>query len=98
MVKNSRAPQGAGRILPVNEPAPLEVEVDGEGRPGVVREEGEAGRRSVAEIRARWRLDDEWWRERPIARLYYELLLEDGSLLTVFRDLFTQQWYRQRYG
>jgi len=41
----------------------------------------------VERVRDRWRIDDEWWRERPIARLYYALLLEDGTFLTVYRDL-----------
>ncbi len=22
-----------------------------------------------------WRIDDEWWRPRPVSRLYYHLLL-----------------------
>ncbi|HYY87712.1 MAG TPA: hypothetical protein VFA49_02870 [Chloroflexota bacterium] len=44
----------------------------------------------------RWRLDDEWWREHPIARLYHVLLLDDGSLHVVYRDLATDAWYAQR--
>ena len=53
--------------------------------------------RGVAAIQSRWRIDDEWWRERPISRLYYSLLLEDGRLLTVFQDLHTGQWHEQHY-
>jgi hypothetical protein len=50
----------------------------------------------VAGVQDRWRLDDEWWRERPISRLYHTLLLEDGSLLVVYRDLLAEEWYLQR--
>jgi hypothetical protein len=43
----------------------------------------------------RWRVDDEWWREKPLSRLYFECLLEDGRRITVFHDLITSKWYRQ---
>jgi hypothetical protein len=55
-----------------------------------------SGPRSVAGVQDRWRLDDEWWRERPISRLYHTLVLEDGSLLVVYRDLVVEEWYAQR--
>ena len=41
-------------------------------------------------------LDDEWWREHAIARLYYELILDDGTFLTVYHDLTTDAWFEQR--
>lgn len=55
----------------------------------------------VEEVRDRWRVDDQWWRERAVSRMYFELLLEGGMLVTVFRDLTAesgQAWYRQNYG
>jgi hypothetical protein len=55
-----------------------------------------AGARAVSAVQDRWRLDDEWWRERPISRLYHALVLEDGSLLVVYRDLLAEEWYVQR--
>jgi hypothetical protein len=55
-----------------------------------------SGPRAVSAVQDRWRLDDEWWRERPISRLYYSLLLEDGSLLVVYRDLVVDEWHAQR--
>jgi hypothetical protein len=39
--------------------------------------------------------DEEWWRERPIVRMYYRVNLEDGRGLTVFRDMLDGAWYRQ---
>jgi hypothetical protein len=50
----------------------------------------------VAHVQDQWRIDDEWWRERPIARLYYLLLLDDGTLLTIYHDLLADAWFAQR--
>ena len=55
-----------------------------------------AGPQAVSAVQDRWRLDDEWWRERPISRLYHTLVLEDGTLLVVYRDLVVEEWYAQR--
>ncbi|HEU4753865.1 MAG TPA: hypothetical protein VFU47_12225 [Armatimonadota bacterium] len=53
--------------------------------------------RPVREIRDRWRVDDTWWRE-PLCRMYWELELADGQVLTLYQDRITNQWYRQPYG
>ena len=34
-----------------------------------------------------WRIDDEWWRERPMSRVYYSVLLEGGRTVTVYQGL-----------
>lgn len=94
MVQNPRTPARARRIQPVDLPALLTVETDARGHPAVV---ALRRRLEVMAIIARWRIDDEWWRERPIHRDYYELLLEDGSTVTVFSDGLSHSWYRQRY-
>ena len=41
--------------------------------------------------------DDEWWR-REVSRLYFSLLLEDGRVVTIYRDLVTGRWSQQNYG
>lgn len=62
-----------------------------------VRRRGWPRPRAVVRVLDTWRLDDEWWRERPIARLYYRLLLEeDSAVLTLYHDLATQTWHEQR--
>ena len=48
----------------------------------------------VAAIREVWRIDDEWWR-RPISRLYHEVVLENGKLLTLYLDLVDGGWWEQ---
>jgi hypothetical protein len=55
------------------------------------------GRFAVESVLETWRIDDEWWRERPVSRLYYRLLLEDGRTLDVYRALGSGRWYRQTY-
>ena len=53
-------------------------------------------RRRVARVQDSWRIDDEWWRD-PIGRRYYRLVLDDGSLRTVYQDLVDGGWYEQGY-
>lgn len=48
----------------------------------------------VAAERERWRIDDEWWR-RPVSRMYHVVALDDGTLLTLYRDETDGRWYRQ---
>jgi len=69
------------------------VYVDRHGQPARVTLRGR--RHAVAQVRDRWRIDDEWWRDRPIARMYHEVVLEDGATLTLFQDMATQRWYVQ---
>jgi hypothetical protein len=84
----------------------LQVEADAAGAPRTVRFQGAL--RPVAAVQDRWRIDDEWWRERPVSRLYYQLQLEGGpgtpagvagatAVITVYRDLIEGDWWLQRY-
>ena len=52
--------------------------------------------RRVIQTRNIWRIDDEWWRQE-ISRRYFELEISDASVITVFQDLVSGNWYRQRY-
>jgi hypothetical protein len=72
------------------------VEADEPGEPQVVVLGRE--RLAVAAVQDRWRIDDEWWRERPVSRVYFSVLLEDGRRLTIYRDLVTGRWSEQNYG
>jgi hypothetical protein len=64
------------------------------GRPAILVERGR--RRRIERIQDGWRIDDEWWRD-PISRRYYQLVLDDGSLRTVYQDLVDGRWYEQGY-
>jgi hypothetical protein len=96
MVAHSRATLGARDLRPLNAPVPVEVELDSAGRPWAVQRRAWSEFKGVAEVLDRWRIDDEWWRERPVSRLYHALLLEDGGLLVVYHDLVEKRWYEQR--
>ncbi|MEX0800849.1 MAG: hypothetical protein WD379_06500 [Dehalococcoidia bacterium] len=65
------------------------------GRPAAVHLSN--GRFGVEEVLEVWRIDDEWWRKRPLSRTYYRLLLEDGRTVTVYRDETSGQWAKQAY-
>ncbi len=104
MVAHSRTPLGAGdvrnldspRLRPLNAPSPLKVDLDAAGQVVALWRQGRLTPRRIAAVQDRWRIDDEWWREHPIARMYFSLLLDDGTLLTVYHDLAADVWFEQR--
>ena len=81
----------AGELRPLNQPRPIRVEVGPDRLPTAVYT---PRRVPVDTIREQWRIHDEWWRH-PVARWYFEVVLEDGRCLTIFQDMLTRQWYRQ---
>ena len=95
MVAHPRTPAGPHRLRPLREPRPIAVEADDEGRPAAVTLSGR--RLAVVSVQDTWRIDDEWWRERPVSRLYFEVALEDGRTATVYWDLEVERWWRQGY-
>jgi hypothetical protein len=70
----------------------LSVQEDARGRPIAVLWRGQ--RLAVTSILDVWRIDDEWWR-KEISRLYYQVVLVSGRVLTLFRDLLNGQWFMQ---
>ena len=96
MVKAARAQASPGALRPLNQPQPLPVRADDRGRPVALTLRGE--RLGVGSIEDHWRIEDEWWRGRPVSRAYFEVLLADGRRITVFRDNLTSEWYGQHYG
>ena len=95
MVAHPRAASGLRRIRPLNRPRPVRVEAGQDDRPIAVYFSGR--RYAVESVLETWRIDDEWWRERPVSRLYFSVLLEDGRTVTVYRDLVSGRWARQDY-
>lgn len=82
------------RLKPLGRPRPVTVRIDEHGEPTHVRLPGKPARR-VEAIRERWRIDDEWWREL-ISREYLAVVLDDGRMLTLYRDLSDGSWYVQK--
>ncbi len=94
MVTHSRASLGAYHLRALNLPRPAAVQTDAASHPCVVQ----LGTRwvPVAEVQDRWRIDDEWWRQR-MERMYFLVILEDGDQVTLFHDAVQDQWFHQSY-
>jgi hypothetical protein len=78
----------------------VRIELGAHGRPSAVLFEGVL--RAVEAVQDRWRIDDEWWRETAVSRMYYELRLEGERVVTVYRELGAAGakeggWWLQRY-
>jgi hypothetical protein len=93
VVQNSGATPGADSFRSLNPPLPVEVRENAQQRPLAIRIKGRW--RKVISIDDLCNVDEEWWRERPIVRMYYRVSIEDGRHLTIFRDLIDGAWYRQ---
>lgn len=70
-------------------PRSAAVKADGDGAPLALESV------AVEAIREEWVVEDRWWTERPLHRHYYELVLADGRIATVYRDVRTGRWQRQ---
>ncbi len=91
-------------LKPIGLPRPIEVRTDADGLPIAVATPGvgrtPSGRGAlvpVESIEEAWRVGEEWWREAPLERTYYLLLLEGGRPITVFHDGVFGVWFEQRY-
>ncbi len=73
----------------------MRVEAGDDGQPAAVHLSNR--RFAVEEVLETWRIDDEWWRERPVRRVYFRLTLEDGRTATAYRDLVRSAWFSQSY-
>ena len=94
MVAHTGAKTRLGAVRALNQPLSVAVKADDEGTLIALRlSRSWAAVESVADM---WRLDDEWWREHPVSRMYYECVVDQGLKVTVFRDLTCGQWYCQR--
>jgi hypothetical protein len=91
---NDAASPKRQRLRPLAKPVVVNVRTDEHGDPTHVRLPGKTARR-VEAVRERWRIDDEWWRE-PISREYEAVVLDDGRVLTLYRDLADGRWYAQK--
>jgi len=93
MVANSGATPGSESFRPLNPPIPIAVKESAHQTPRAIQIKGRW--RRVLSIVDVCNVDEEWWRERPISRMYYRVILEGDRPLTVFRDMLDGAWYRQ---
>ena len=95
MVQDTGKTLRADTYRPVNVPEPVDVEeASSFSLPLAVRV---PRRQAVVNIEDRWRIDDEWWRQEPISRLYFEVTLASGQKQVIYKDLIKNCWYRQNY-
>jgi hypothetical protein len=85
-----------GRLRALKAPAAADVEADADGAPLAVRRPDWPGPRRVRRVHDRWRVVDEWWRERSVERLYHLVELDGGLRLTLYHDLADDAWFEQR--
>jgi hypothetical protein len=89
VVSDSRESRDSRSARRLNEPRPTPV----------VAEQGapvEVGQVRVAFVREEWKVVDRWWTERPVRRRYFDLVLETGRNVVVFRDEEEGGWFGQR--
>jgi hypothetical protein len=77
----------AGRL---NAPRPALVETAVSGEPRLV------DRELVVVVREEWRVVDRWWTDDPVDRRYFEVVLESGRNVCVYRDGERRCWFTQR--
>jgi hypothetical protein len=78
--------RSAGRL---NAPRPALVETGPGATPRVVNRE------HVTLVREEWRVVDRWWTDDPVDRHYFEVVLEGGRNVCVYRDAEAQCWFTQ---
>jgi hypothetical protein len=89
--------QGANKALKsttfktLNAPIPISVRENQSGRPLSISNQ------SITSIEDTWRIDDEWWRQTRIERMYWSVMLESGQGMVIFKDGVGKKWYRQGY-
>ena len=90
MVTRSGAASAARSARRINQPHPALVDANFDGTPWQVN------RQPVAIVREEWRVVDRWWTEQPVSRRYFDVVLESGENVVVFRDEERGGWFSQR--
>jgi hypothetical protein len=87
----SRGRHGFARagVARLNAPRPALVEARFDGTPSLVN------RQLVAVVREEWRVVDRWWTEEPVDRRYFDVVLESGQNVCVYRDREAGAWFSQ---
>ncbi|MEQ8833160.1 MAG: hypothetical protein RIB67_01795 [Miltoncostaeaceae bacterium] len=76
---------------PVGVPAPARVIATPVGTPHAVVIDGR--RRRVLAVRDDWRIQDRWWTDAPVDRHYFEVVVEPGRLMVIYRERPSDDWF-----
>ncbi len=97
-------PRFSAALRPLGLPRPLQVRTDDRAFPMEVSATNQhRAPLRVERVEEVWRIAEEWWREAPIGRTYYRVIVDGGRPLTIFRDSGDRRdredgrWYEQRY-
>lgn len=74
----------------IGAPRPARVACDGDGTPAEVEVDGRM--RRVAAVRDDWLVQDLWWTGHPIDRHYWELVVDPGRLVVLYREAADGSW------
>ena len=86
----------------INEPVPARVWLDGADRPERVAwrtrpgDDAQLRPEPVECVLDTWCVDDAWWSDRPVRRIYHEVQLTSGVRLVLSWDMVAQRWLAQR--
>jgi hypothetical protein len=94
MDADTKKAMGTNLNKPLNMPEALFVEEDPAGSPIAVKLKQ---RHRIVAIEDFWRIDDEWWRTKPVSRMYYAVILESGRRMILSKNLIDNRWYQQTY-
>lgn len=73
-------------------PMSARVQEDEDFRPLAISLEGKV--LQVVSIDGRVEEEAEWWEPEPLFRMHYQVTLEDGQQVTIFRNMKTGGWYQ----
>jgi len=90
VVTHTRSARTARTARALNAPRPALVESHADGTPRRVN------RQDVGVLREEWRVVDRWWTDEPVDRRYFEVVLESGRNVCVYRDGARRCWFAQR--
>ena len=98
-------PRRTDALRPLGLPRPVRVQSDEAGLPSVVTLGQGGARFAVEQVDEAWRIAEEWWREAPLGRTYYRVIVDGGRPITLFHDDLAAAagtdpdggWYQQRY-
>lgn len=94
----------AAHLRRLNEPVPADVRLGADGRPARVAWRTRPGSRrrertafeAVEVVLDTWCVDDAWWSDRPVRRIYHEVQLVGGMRLVLSWDMVAERWLAQR--
>lgn len=91
MSEHPKTPAATDSLRP-GTPMPVRVQEDAEQRPVAVTLESNL--QEVVSVDERWEDVEDWWKDDPVVKMHYQVTLEDGRQLTLFRNVITGGWYQ----